>query len=133
MTDAAERSNLPACIDAATIAQLYRKRWRIEGLSGRLESVLQSEIRSLGHPRAVLLGFAVAVLALLKHCVEQAHSERAPDLDVSTYHLGVHVASDYLSGHADCAALRGVAAVVRSASGGCCAVPAAPGGQRQPG
>jgi len=39
MTDAAERSNLPACIDAATIAQLYRKRWRIEGLSGRLESV----------------------------------------------------------------------------------------------
>ena len=93
-------SNLPASIDAATIAQLYRKRWRIEGLFGRLESVLHSEIRTLGHPRAALLGFAAAVLAfnvlaLLKRCVEQAHCERAPGLDVSTYHLGVHVASDY--------------------------------------
>lgn len=93
-------SNLPASIDAATIAQLYRKRWRIEGLFGRLESVLHSEIRTLGHPRAALLGFAAAVLAfnvlaLLKRCVEQAHCERAPGLDVSSYHLGVHVASDY--------------------------------------
>ncbi len=93
-------SNLPASIDVVTIAQLYRKRWRIEGLFGRLESVLHSEIRSLGHPRAALLGFAAAVLAfnvlaLLKRCVEQAHCERAPGLDVSTYHLGVHVASDY--------------------------------------
>ena len=93
-------SNLPAHIDAGTIAQLYRKRWRIEGLFGRLESVLHSEIRTLGHPRAALLGFAAAVLAfnvlaLLKRCVEQAHSESAPALDVSTYHLGVHVASDY--------------------------------------
>ena len=93
-------SNLPASIDASTIAQLYRKRWRIEGLFGRLESVLRSEIRTLGHPRAALLGFAAAVLAfnvlaLLKRCVEHAHCESAPDLDVSTYHLGVHVASDY--------------------------------------
>lgn len=93
-------SNLPASIDAATIAQLYRKRWRIEGLFGRLESVLHSEIRSLGHPRAALLGFAAAVLAfnvlaLLKRCVEQAHCQRVAQLDVSTYHLGVHVASDY--------------------------------------
>lgn len=93
-------SNLPASIDAATIAQLYRKRWRIEGLFGRLESVLHSEIKTLGHPRAALLGFAAAVLAfnvlaLLKLCVQQAHCERSPDLDVSTYHLGVHVASDY--------------------------------------
>jgi len=74
---------MPASIDAATIAQLYRKRWRIEGLFGQLESVLHSEIRTLGHSRAALLGFAAAVLAfnvlaLLKRCVEQAHCERAP-------------------------------------------------------
>lgn len=93
-------SNLPSSIDAATIAQLYRKRWRIEGLFGRLESVLNSEIKTLGQPRAALLGFTTAVLAfnvlaLLKRCVEQAHREQVPDLDVSTYHLGVHVSSDY--------------------------------------
>ena len=38
-------SNLPSDIDAATIARLYRKRWRIEGMFGRLESVLNSEIK----------------------------------------------------------------------------------------
>ena len=38
-------SNLPSDIDAATITRLYRKRWRIEGMFGRLESVLNSEIK----------------------------------------------------------------------------------------
>lgn len=93
-------SNLPEDIDAATIAQLYRKRWRIEGLFGRLESVLQSEIKSLGHPKAALLGFTCAVLAynvleLLKRSIEAAHKEQEPELDVSTYHLAVHIGSDY--------------------------------------
>ena len=93
-------SNLPQDIDAATIARLYRKRWRIEGMFGRLESVLHSEIKTLGHPRAALLGFAVAVLAynvlaLLKHFIEHAHRDNHPKLDVSTYHLAVDITSDY--------------------------------------
>lgn len=105
LTEAGEQeirlwSNLPQSVTAEQIAGLYRKRWRIEGLFGRLESVLHSEIRSLGHPRAALLGFATAVLAynvlaLLKRCVERAHHDSEPELDVSTYHLNVHVASDY--------------------------------------
>ncbi|MDD2729138.1 IS4 family transposase [Malikia sp.] len=93
-------SNLPHEVTAQQIANLYRRRWRIEGLFGRLESVLNSEIRTLGHPRAALLGFATAVLAynvlsLLKRCIEQAHREQAPELEVSTYHLAVDVVSDY--------------------------------------
>lgn len=93
-------SNLPSEIDAASIAQLYRKRWRIEGMFGRLESVLHSEIKTLGHPRAALLGFAVAVLAynvlaLLKQFIEHTHRQDHPELDVSTYHLAVDIASDY--------------------------------------
>lgn len=93
-------SNLPPEIEAATIAGLYRKRWRIEGMFGRLESVLRSEIKTLGHPRAALLGFAVAVLAynvlaLLKQFIEHAHRHSHPELDVSTYHLAVDIASDY--------------------------------------
>ena len=93
-------SNLPPEVTAQQIANLYRRRWRIEGLFGRLESVLHSEIRTLGRPRAALLGFATAVLAynvlsLLKRCIEQAHREQVPELDVSTYHLTVDVVSDY--------------------------------------
>lgn len=63
-------------------------------------SVLHSEVRSLGHPRAALLGFAVAVLsynvlALLKRVIEQAHRPLKPELEVSTYHLAQHIKSGY--------------------------------------
>ena len=93
-------TNLPMTVDAATLAQLYRKRWRIEGMFQRLESVLHSEIKSLGHPRAALLGFAVAVVAynvlsLLQRAVEHAHRQQTPELEVSTYHLSVQVKSGY--------------------------------------
>ena len=93
-------TNLPMTVDAATLAQLYRRRWRIEGMFQRLESVLHSEIKSLGHPRAALLGFAVAVVAynvlsLLQRAVEHAHRQQTPELEVSTYHLSVQVKSGY--------------------------------------
>jgi IS4 transposase len=93
-------SNLPASIEATMIAGLYRKRWRIEGMFQRLESVLHSEIKSLGHPRAALLGFTVALLAynvvaLVQRAVEQAHREEQPQLEVSSYHLAEHIKSGY--------------------------------------
>lgn len=93
-------SNLPADIGAQQVAKLYRTRWRIESMFQRLESVLHSEVRSLGHPRAALLGFAVAVLAhnvlaLLARCVEQAHQDQEPPPEVSTYHLALHIRSAY--------------------------------------
>ncbi|MGT2470568.1 IS4 family transposase [Paraburkholderia terrae] len=97
-------SNLPAAVGAHEIARLYRKRWRIEGMFQRLESVLHSEIRTLGHPRAALLGFTVAVLAYnvlatLKRSVEAAHAGAgetgAAPPDVSTYYLAVQIRSQY--------------------------------------
>ena len=94
-------SNLPAEIGAGRVAELYRTRWCIEGMFGRLESVLHSEVASLGHPRAALLGFAVSVLAynvlaLLARCVEQAHQQqREPPPEVSTYHLALRVRDSY--------------------------------------
>jgi hypothetical protein len=94
-------SNLPEAIPAGQIAALYRTRWRIEGLFGRLESVLNSEMASLGHPRAALLGFAVSVLAyniltLLQHYVAQAHQRpHEPPPEVSTYHLALQVRDSF--------------------------------------
>ncbi len=101
-------SNLPEAVTAGRIAELYRRRWRIEGMFGRLESVLHSELGSLGHPRAALLGFAAAVvaynvLALLQRAVEQAHQPppdrpspaASPPLEVPCFHLAVQVRSGY--------------------------------------
>jgi IS4 transposase len=51
-------SNLPDTISAEQIADLYRRRWSIAGMFQRLESVLDSEIETLGSPRAALLDFA---------------------------------------------------------------------------
>src|SRR4051794_3685701 len=94
-------TNLPAHLSAAQVAELYRRRWRIEGMFQRLESVLHSEIGSLGHPRAALLGFAVALLAynglaLIGRCVEQAHHQPSqPPPAVSPFHLALTIQSRY--------------------------------------
>jgi IS4 transposase len=85
-------TNLPTWVSAAPVAVLYRRRWTIEGMFQRLEGVLHSEIASLGHPRAALLGFAVSllaynVLALISRCVEQAHQQpEEPAPEVSMFH-----------------------------------------------
>ena len=62
----------------------------------RLEAVLNSELTTLGNPRAALLGFAVAVLAynmlaVLKKSVEHANRKEAPSLDASTYYIAMLV------------------------------------------
>lgn len=97
-------SNLPDEVSAGRIGELYRMRWRIEGMFGRLESVLHSEISSLGHPRAALLGFTVAVLAynvlaLLARYVEQAHATHQPPhkpaLTVSPFYLALQIKGSY--------------------------------------
>ncbi len=94
-------SNLPETISAVQINDLYRRRWSIEGMFQRLESVLESEIETLGSPKAALLGFASAVLAynvlsVLKRSVEQAHRQTQPeDWEASIYHLVIQVRSGY--------------------------------------
>ena len=94
-------SNLPETISAEQIADLYRRRWSIEGMFQRLESVLDSELGTLGNPKAALLGFASAVLAynvlsVLKRSVEQAHRQTQPEgWEASIFHLTVQVRSGY--------------------------------------
>jgi IS4 transposase len=93
-------TTLPESVNATVAAKLYRSRWSIEGLFGRLEAALTSEVRTLGHPRAALFAFATAVLAYNVLAVVQAAIAAAHDLDdkgieVSTYYVADDVRSDY--------------------------------------
>jgi len=74
-------TTLPKSVSATVIAMLYRKRWSIEGLFGRLEAALTSEVKTLGQPRAALLAFGTAVVAYNAIAVIQAAIAAAHDLD----------------------------------------------------
>ncbi|MFL5458485.1 MAG: transposase [Myxococcales bacterium] len=134
-------TTLPAAVDAAAVAALYRRRWTVEGLFQRLEAVLHSEVRSLGQPRAALLAFSVAVVAYnvlavvqaaleAQAAVEAQASAAAEPVPISTYYVAhtvrehyrglvIAVAADAWAAYdrqppaAFAASLRGIAAHVR--------------------
>ena len=74
-------------LETGRINQAPRQFFTRQGMFQRLESVLNSEISSLGHPRAALLAFGVAVLAynvlaVLPQVVSAKHELQATTLDV---------------------------------------------------
>lgn len=95
-------TNVPAeRLEAKDAARLYRRRWTVESMFQRLESALKSEVRTLGHPRAALLAFGVAVvaynvLATLQAAVESAHPQaKAEGIEVSAYFVAAEVKATY--------------------------------------
>lgn len=94
-------TNVPAeRMSAQQVAELYRRRWTIEGMFGELEAVLQSEVKSLGHPRAALLAFGVAVMAynvlsVLQTAIETCHQLPGTGMEISTYYIANEVKSNY--------------------------------------
>lgn len=90
----------PRAFRATKVADLYRRRWTIEGMFQRLESTLHSEVRSLGYPRAALLAFGVAVLAynvlsVLKAAVQVAHAAMPAASALSSYYVTNEIISHY--------------------------------------
>jgi hypothetical protein len=57
------RTDLPAQVPAATVAEVYRGRWRIEGAFHELEAAIRGEVETLGYPKAALFAFCVALVA----------------------------------------------------------------------
>jgi IS4 transposase len=96
-------SNVPASkLSAQKLAQLYRSRWRIEAMFQRLEAVLQSEIKTLGQPRAALFGFGVAVLAynilsMLLTAVRIQHADtlKKSAMELSVYYIALEIRANY--------------------------------------
>lgn len=85
-------TTLPKTIKATKTANLYRGRWRIETAFQELERDLQSEICTLGYPRAALFGFAVAlvaynIMALVYGALRASHGAQKIDEEFSHNYL----------------------------------------------
>ena len=94
-------TNLPKSVASAKhIAEMYRKRWRIETMFQELEAHLHSEINTLAYPKAALFGFCVAlvaynVLAVVKAALRTVHGDETIDNEVSGYYLAGNIARTY--------------------------------------
>ena len=93
-------TNLPRRIRAKKIAELYRRRWSIEGMFGRLEAALNSEVRTLGYPRGALLAFGCAIIAynalsLIETAITSVHDLDAQGIQLSTYYIADDIKSAY--------------------------------------
>jgi IS4 transposase len=94
-------TDLPDTKSAQDIATLYRRRWTIESMFQWLESVLHSEVRTLGYPRAALFAFSVALLAFNVLSTIQVAVEREHDIDpqdnagISLYYVTNEIKTGY--------------------------------------
>lgn len=94
-------TNLPAAAaDAIAIAELYRKRWKIENTFQELGQALRGEIDTLCYPRAALLAFCVAlytynILSVLKHAMRAVYKDAAALERLSGYYLAAEVSATY--------------------------------------
>jgi IS4 transposase len=94
-------TNLSAKLaNAAKVAHLYLKRWKIEGAFHELTMALQCEVNTLGYPKAALFAFSVAVaaynvLAVLKAALRAVHGEEKVQQEVSGYYVALEWAMVY--------------------------------------
>jgi len=96
-------TNLPEEVDPLKVAELYRERWGIETAFQKLESHLDSEINTLGYPKAALFSFCLALVAFNIYAVvmavlQAAHPEKVIKNEVSEYYVAqeIDVATDGL-------------------------------------
>lgn len=93
-------TNLPSTVSAVTIAAAYRGRWRIETAFADLDRVFEGEIATLGHPRAALLAFSLALiayntLAVFQAALRKTHGAEKVQNEVSTYYIGLSASSSW--------------------------------------
>ena len=90
-------TNLPeAEADAMVVAELYRKRWKIETAFGHLTTAMKCEIKPMCYPKAALFCFACALVAynalsITKGAVAAEHGRAERDM-LSHYYLALEIA-----------------------------------------
>jgi hypothetical protein len=87
-------------VDALTVAELCRKRWGIETAFQKLEKHLNSEINTLGYPKAALFGFCLALVAFNLYAIVMAalrstHRDCDINHEVSEYYIAQEIATTY--------------------------------------
>ncbi len=93
-------TNLPDDVYAQTVAEVYRKRWTIEGAFHELTETLECEVDTLCYPKAALFAFCVAVVAyniqsVLKGALRAVHGAAKVQKEVSAYYLADEIAGVY--------------------------------------
>jgi Transposase DDE domain len=89
-------TNLPAKVASARkVAELYRKRWRIENRFYEVTQTLQCEPNTLGYPKAALFAFCLAMVAsnavaLLKASLRAVHDVDAV-ADMSHHYMAMDI------------------------------------------
>ena len=87
----------PEAATAAQLAELYATRWKIETMFQELTETLCCEIKTLGYPKAALLGFCLAllaynVIAVIKAALRAAHGVETVETTVSGYYIAQEIA-----------------------------------------
>lgn len=86
--------------NAKTVAKLYRDRWTIETAFQRLTEYFNSEINTLGYPRAALFGFCVALvsyitMSVVKAALGSVHGADFIEQNVSGYYVANEIEGVY--------------------------------------
>ncbi len=92
-------TNLPQKVTPLAIAEVYGGRWTIETAFQEMAENLNSEIQTLGYPKAALFGFCMGlviynILSVVKAAVRAAHGKDAGE-KISTYYMADEIASTY--------------------------------------
>lgn len=94
-------SNIPAVRAKGTeLADLYRKRWTIEGAFLEITTTLTCEIKTLAYPKAALFAFCLALLAynavsVIKAALRRVHGGERINEEVSGYYLSLEISQTY--------------------------------------
>lgn len=94
-------TNLPIKVaDARMIATLYRGRWKIETAFQELAQHLNSEINTLGYPKAALFAFCVAlvsymILSMIKAALGTVHGVEIVENEISGYYIADEISGTY--------------------------------------
>lgn len=83
-------------VSAAKVAEVYRKRWTIEGVFFEASQTLSCEIDTLCYPKAALFAFCLGLVAcnavaLLKAALRAAHGAERMATELSAYYLALEI------------------------------------------